>query len=85
MKWIIHIVKRARKTLEHIPQKDRGYILNDLREMGHDPFSGDIDWLKDQPAAFRRRVGNWRILFDVNVENHIAVILDVKRRTSKTY
>lgn len=85
MKWTIHVVKRARKTLARTPQKDRGYILKALQEMEHAPLGGDIDWLKDQGATFRRRVGGWRILFDVNFKNHLIIILDIKRRTSKTY
>ena len=36
--------------------------------MGSDPFTGDIERLKDERAAFRRRVGDWRIFFDVDIE-----------------
>jgi len=68
-----------------IPRKDRDYVSNALREIENNPFSGDTDWLKDQPAAFRRRVGNWRILFDLDFKNHVVIIHDIKRRSSKTY
>ena len=85
MKWTIHIVKQAGKTLWRIPQKDRGYILHALQEMERDHFGGDVEWLKDQPATFRRRVGNWRILFDAAAKNRVIIILDIKRRVSKTY
>ena len=53
--------------------------------MERDPFGGDVEWLKDQPATFRRRVGNWRILFDAAAKNRVIIILDIKRRVSKTY
>lgn len=85
MRWTIHIVKRARKTLLRVPKRDRQYILNALKKIEGNPFSGDLDWLKDQPATFRHRVGDWRILFDIDLETHLIIVLDIKRRSSKTY
>jgi len=42
--------------------------------------------LVDYPAAkFRHRVGNWRILFDVDDEEKILEILDIKKRNERTY
>jgi mRNA-degrading endonuclease RelE of RelBE toxin-antitoxin system len=36
-------------------------------------------------GAIRRRVGSWRILFDVDQAKRVVVILGVKRRTTTTY
>lgn len=85
MNWEIHIVERARKQLVNIQEKDRGYILLALQEMRADPFSGDVVWLKDQSYALRRRVGAWRILFDVNTKIKFVVVGDIRRRTGNTY
>lgn len=85
MNWEIHIVERARKQLVKVQEKDRGYILLALQEMRTDPFSGDVVWLKNQQYSMRRRVGTWRILFDVNTKIKLVVIGDVRRRTGNTY
>ncbi len=85
MNWEIHIVERARKQLGKIQEKDRRYILLALQEMRADPFSGDVVWLKNQPYSLRRRVGTWRILFDIDTKIKLVVIGDVKRRTDNTY
>lgn len=52
--------------------------------MQRDPFSGDIRKLQGLPG-FRRRVGNWRIFFEVVVEHRRVVVTAVERRTSATY
>jgi mRNA-degrading endonuclease RelE of RelBE toxin-antitoxin system len=53
--------------------------------MRANPYSGDIKFLKGAGGALRRRVGSWRILFDVDQARRVVVILGVKRRTSTTY
>jgi len=53
--------------------------------MGSDPFTGDVERLKDERAAFRRRVGDWRIFFDVDPERRVVNVSSVERRTTTTY
>lgn len=53
--------------------------------MQQDPFSGDIVRLKGQPTAWRRRVGNYRILFDVYPQQLLVLVTAIARRTSTTY
>jgi mRNA-degrading endonuclease RelE of RelBE toxin-antitoxin system len=53
--------------------------------MRQDPFAGDVARLKDYPIAYRRRVGSWRILFDVDGDARIVTVQEVARRTSHTY
>jgi mRNA-degrading endonuclease RelE of RelBE toxin-antitoxin system len=50
-----------------------------------DPFAGDVVQLKKVEAAFRRRVGDYRILFDVFRERRHVDIVAVLRRTTTTY
>jgi len=49
------------------------------------PYSGDIKFLRGAAGALRRRVGVWRILFDVHKDKHLVIVLAVKRRRSTTY
>ncbi len=71
--------------LERVPLRDQGYIAAVLQEMQANPFGGDVVRLKNQPATFRRRVGNYRIFFDVSVETSQVDVVAIKRRTSTTY
>ena len=53
--------------------------------MAENPFTGDVARLEHQPTAFRRRVGDWRIFFDVVPELRLVEVTDIVRRTSTTY
>ena len=85
MNWNPRIANRARKALERFPAKDRRLLLSALEEMRTDPFSGKIKRLKSERSAFRRRVGNYRIFFDVDLDSFVVDIADIVRRTSTTY
>ncbi|MBI3624908.1 MAG: hypothetical protein HY215_01965 [Candidatus Rokubacteria bacterium] len=85
MPWDLHVVRSAEKELNRIPPKDRERILAALQAMRDDPFTGDIARLKNQPAAWRRRVGDWRIFFDLYPDRRLIVVTAIRRRTSTTY
>jgi mRNA-degrading endonuclease RelE of RelBE toxin-antitoxin system len=55
-----------------------------LDSMQLDPLSGDVVKLAGQ-NAFRRRVGNYRIIFHVDFKSLTVGILDIQRRTTTTY
>jgi len=74
----------ARKSLKRIPASDKTRILSALAEMQQDPFQGDIRKLQGLPG-FRRRVGNWRVMFDLILEERRIVVAAIERRTSTTY
>jgi mRNA-degrading endonuclease RelE of RelBE toxin-antitoxin system len=52
--------------------------------MRTNPFGGDIRKLQGL-NGFRRRVGDWRIFFEVLPEGREVIIAAVERRTSTTY
>lgn len=84
MEWTVVLAGPARKFLRRIPANDKTRILSALAEMQQDPFQGDIRKLQGLPG-FRRRVGNWRILFEVVLEGRRVVVAAIERRTSTTY
>ncbi len=85
MKWELLLAGPARKALERMPAADRRRVLAALDAMEQNPFSGDTVRLKARPIAWRRRVGNWRILFDIEPERRRVLVHHVVRRTSTTY
>ena len=84
MEWTVVLGGPARKSLKRIPAGDKTRILAALAEMQQNPFQGDIRKLQGLPG-FRRRVGDWRILFEVILECRHVVIAAIERRTSTTY
>jgi mRNA-degrading endonuclease RelE of RelBE toxin-antitoxin system len=84
MEWTVVLAGPARKSLKRIPAGDQARIMAALAEMQQDPFQGDIRKLRGLPG-FRRRMGNWRILFEVVIERRHVAIAAIERRTSTTY
>jgi mRNA-degrading endonuclease RelE of RelBE toxin-antitoxin system len=85
MNWQLQIADRARKALARLPGDDRDRVMTALDAMQSDPFGGDIVRLKAQRTAWRRRVGAFRIFFDIDPERRIVDVVDIARRTSTTY
>lgn len=77
---------RAAKSLKKIPKQYQINIKNKVERLSSNPrMSGTIK-LVDYPAAeFRHRVGNYRILFDVNQTDETIEIIDIRKRDEKTY
>jgi len=85
MNWNLLVTGPAQKQLRRIPEKDRKRVEAALLEMQDEPFSGDLVRLRAQPAAWRRRVGSYRILFDVDYKQRHVIVTAIVRRTSATY
>jgi len=85
MRWTVSVARNAAKNLVKIPSKDRERVRIALLEMELNPFSGDITHLWDMFPAFRRRVGSYRILFDIFPSARLVEVHDIRRRNEKTY
>jgi len=68
-----------------MPRADAEQVDAAFEEMRDDPYSGDIKFLKGADRTLRRRIGAWRILFEVHPDREIVLILAVERRSSTTY
>jgi len=77
--------KPAQKQLDRLPADDFTRVDAAILSMRVDPFTGDIEHLKNDRYGYRRRVGNYRILFDVDTAAHRVRVGAVKRRTTTTY
>jgi mRNA interferase RelE/StbE len=85
MTWNVQITNPAQKDFLKLPPKDQARVKAALLSMQEDPFRGDIKRLKGKPTAWRRRVGNYRIVYDLYVEQNLVIVSGILRRTSTTY
>lgn len=72
--------KKAAKAVRDLPPRDRSRIISALREMEADPFEGDVKPMQPLKALFRRRVGDYRIIFAVDFERSEAVVFRISPR-----
>ena len=66
--------------------RDRTRVNAALEAMTDDPFTGDVTSLKGPyHGLFRRRVGSWRLIFELDPERRLVLVHDILRRSSHTY
>jgi mRNA interferase RelE/StbE len=83
--WRLTFSRNAQRSLRRLPPEGRRRLDGAIAEMERDPLSGDVVLLKDYPVGYRRRVGPYRILFDIDRATQSVQIQDIERRTSTTY
>ena len=86
MTWGVIIANRASRDLRALDHETRPVIDAALDSISENPFAGDIKFLRGEGGiVIRRRVGAWRIIFEVHQDKHVVVVLYVERRGSNTY
>lgn len=85
MTWNLSIAGPAQKDFKRLPPKDQDRVKAVLVAMQSDPFQGDLKRLKGKETAWRRRVGNYRIIYDLFLDKRLIVVSGILRRTSTTY
>ena len=85
MSWLVVLTNIAEKQLRRIPREYRERIDEILREMREDPFRGDVIKLGGAGERWRRRIGAYRIMYNLSQKERTLFIYDIRRRTSSTY
>ncbi len=86
MTWQVVVTRPAERAFRKMPKKDAARVAEALRRMAENPFDGDIVALQGpHKGAFRRRLGHWRLFFDVQTVEKRVIVLNIRRRTSQTY
>ena len=85
MNWNVKIAKRASKQMKRISKKDVQYLLNALESLIEDPYWGDIEKISGETNTWRRRVGNYRILYEIFSNEKFVSVFDIRRRTTTAY
>lgn len=73
---------QAKKYLDKLPRPEREKIITKLRFVAADPFGPlpDATSLKGEKSTFRFRVGNIRIVYDLDTANKRVVVWKIRPR-----
>jgi mRNA-degrading endonuclease RelE of RelBE toxin-antitoxin system len=87
MSWHVELSKSAIKELKGIPASFALRVERSIDEMEKDPFAGDVKPLKgkDWHTYYRKRVGQYRIIFAVKKDERRVEIASILIRSEKTY
>ena len=83
--WVLQIDPEVLKTLKKFPQKDSKRIVVAIESLSSNPYGGDIQKMKGEKDVWRRRIGSYRIFYEILTEESIIHIYHVERRTTQTY
>ena len=87
MTWVCSLSHKAEKQLQHLIAGLQKRIAKAIDELEEDPFQGDVKSLKGKhlKGRYRKRVGQYRIIFTINQESRIVPISAIISRSEKTY
>lgn len=85
MSWEIRVHKDVEKEMRRFPLHDKNRILEGIDEIRINPYIGDIKKMSGEENVWRRRIGSYRIFYELYYDESCVVIFRVERRTSKTY
>lgn len=78
--------RRAEKAFLDLPTKEAQRVKQAIEKLEQDPRTYGTLKLENAPvASYRYRVGNYRILFDIDDKARVIEILDVRRRDERSY
>ena len=78
--------RRAEKAFLDLPIKEAQRVKLAIEKLEQNPRTCGTIKLENAPvASYRYRVGDYRILFDIDDEAKIVEILDIRKRDERTY
>ena len=78
--------RRAQKAFLGLPNDQAERVKEAIARLGEEPRGHGTIKLEHAPVAqYRHRVGEWRVLFDVDDLGQVIEILDIRRRDEGTY
>lgn len=77
-KFEVQFQPQAWKDLDELPERDARRVYQRILLLA-DNLAGDVKKLRQHQPAYRLRVGDWRILFDV-LKNRVIVLRILNRR-----
>jgi mRNA-degrading endonuclease RelE of RelBE toxin-antitoxin system len=87
MAWVIRTADEAQLFIDQLPEKTYRQISHSINQLEQNPFHGDVKPLKGSrwKGYYRKRVGDYRIIFFPHRDEKILDISYVWLRSEKTY
>lgn len=79
MSYSISIPRRVQKKLANLSDESFVRIRDSLRSLTHDPRPAGCKKLKGR-EGWRVRVGDYRVIYEINDEQQSIIILDIGHR-----
>lgn len=82
MAYTIEFTKQAARTLHRMPRDIALTIRQKLEQIAEDPFVFHANVLKLQNRdGYRIRVGDWRVIYDIQKDRVVILVLKIGLRS----
>jgi mRNA interferase RelE/StbE len=81
VKYRIELSNRAARDLDRLNRDTQERMMGRLEQLGQDPYA--VRWsspLKGPGGMRKSRVGGWRIIFTVDIEQRLLYVVTIERR-----
>ena len=87
MSWVCKLTDDAKQDLRNLPKPIQKRVARALDQMQTNPFRGDVKALEGEEwkGVFRRRLGNYRLLFLPDSAQEVVNVLRIAIRSGRTY
>jgi mRNA-degrading endonuclease RelE of RelBE toxin-antitoxin system len=87
MTWACEFTGQAKEDFRSLPKAIQKRVARVVTQMASDPFQGNVKALKGEEwhGVFRRRIGDYRLLFTVERSRETVVVHQISLRSGKTY
>ena len=65
MNWELVVDPAVKKQLRRIPKRDADRLSGIIQELPANPYAGDIEKMEGEKDVWRRRVGAYRIFYEI--------------------
>jgi mRNA interferase RelE/StbE len=80
MRFIVIFKPTASKELQQLPKKDSDKILEEITLLESNPFPVGCKKLSGEENKWRIRIGDYRVLYEINFEQTFIRIYRIKHR-----
>lgn len=86
MSYLVQLHRRSERAVDRLPAHEAERVGKALRQLEADPYAGDTRRLTGaRPPLWRRRVGDYRLIFSVSEDRKLVIVEDIVRKTSQAY
>jgi len=79
MPFVVLLPKKVEKQIAKLPAGIIVQIIRELKQLEENPFAQNSKKLKER-NGYRVRVGDYRIIYEVNLETHEIMVLRAAHR-----
>jgi mRNA interferase RelE/StbE len=76
----IRLIRSAQHDLDRLPDQIRERVMAKLKKLAANPYSRQAQMLSAREDSYKARVGDYRILFEIELREHAIWVTRIAHR-----